>query len=93
MEITEANTDDPLDKAKTEKKIAESLLLKAEVGNLKKKLTISAQAVLQLYPNLLTEEEHQPWDIIVKEQTESSPYSNIFGVKWKKSPGKISESF
>ena len=36
LELAEANADDPLDKAKTEKKTAESLLLKTEVGNLKK---------------------------------------------------------
>ncbi len=35
-------------------------------------MTMAAQAVFQLYANLLTEEAHQPWDIIVKEQTESS---------------------
>ena len=45
LELTEADTDDPLDKANTEKKTAESLLLKAKVGNLKKKLTTAAQAV------------------------------------------------
>ncbi len=64
----------------------------AEVGNLKKKMTEASQAVFQLYANLLTEEVHQPWDIIIKEQMESSPHTDIFGVKQKKSPGKTSES-
>ena len=76
-----------------EKKTAESLLLKAEVSNLKKQKTTAAQAVFQLYANLLTKEVHQPWDVIVKEQTESSPYSDIFGVEWSKSPGKTPETF
>ena len=53
--------------ADKEKKTAESLLLKAEVSNLKKKKTTAAQAVFQLYANLLTEEAHQPLDVIVKE--------------------------
>jgi hypothetical protein len=79
--------------ADKEKKTAESLLLKAEVSNLKKKKTTAAQAVFQLYANLLTEEARQPWDVIVKEQTESSPYSDIFGVEWSKSPGKTPETF
>ena len=68
-------------------------MLKAEVGNLKKKMTTAAQAVFQLYANLLTEEARQPWDIIVKEQTESSPYTNIYGVKRRKSPGTRTSSF
>ena len=72
---------------------AKSLLLKAEVGNLKKKMTTAAQAVFQLYANLLTKEARQPWDIIAKEQTELSPYTNIFRVKQRKSPGKKTKSF
>ncbi len=84
---------DPPRTAKTVQKTAESLLLKAEVSNLKKKLTESTQAVSQLYTNLLTEEAHQPWDVIIKEQTESSLYTNIFGVKWRKSPGNMFKSF
>ena len=35
-EIAKVNANNPLDKVKTEKKTAESLLLKAELGNLKK---------------------------------------------------------
>ena len=73
--------DNPLSVTETEKKTAESLLLKAEVVNLKKKMTEAAQAVCQLYPNLLTKEAHQPWDNIFKEQMEPSLYTNIFGVK------------
>eukprot|EP00804_Cyclotella_cryptica_P006016 CCRYP_000260-RA/>CCRYP_000260-RA protein AED:0.24 eAED:0.58 QI:0/0/0/1/1/1/3/0/279 len=56
-------------------------------------MTDSALEVFQLYANLLTEEARQPWDLIVKEQTESSPFHNIFGVERKKSPGKTSKSF
>ena len=82
-----------LSKAKKEKKTAESLLLTAEAGNLKKNMTPSAQAVFQLYAILLTEETHQPWEVIIKEQTELSLYTNIFQVEQKKSPGKMSESF
>ncbi len=52
-----------------------------------------AQAVFQLYANLLTEEEHQPWDIIVKEQMESLLYPDIFGVKQRKLLGKMTKSF
>ena len=68
-------------------------MLKAEEVNLKEKMIKVAQAVFQLYANLLTEKARQPWDVIVKEQMESSSYSDIFGVKWKKSPGKMSKSF
>eukprot|EP00804_Cyclotella_cryptica_P002230 CCRYP_020440-RA/>CCRYP_020440-RA protein AED:0.37 eAED:0.37 QI:0/-1/0/1/-1/1/1/0/149 len=60
---------------------------------LKAKMTDSALEVFQLYANLLTEEARQPWDLIVKEQTESTPFHDIFGVERKKSPGKTSESF
>eukprot|EP00804_Cyclotella_cryptica_P027657 CCRYP_010276-RA/>CCRYP_010276-RA protein AED:0.33 eAED:0.71 QI:0/0/0/1/1/1/2/0/171 len=60
---------------------------------LRTKMTDSALEVFQLYANLLTEEARQPWDLIVKEQTESSPFHDIFGVERKKSPGKTSESF
>ena len=84
---------DYLNVAKAEKKTTESLLLKTEVGNLKKKMTTAAQAVLQLYANLLTEEARQPWDIIVKEQMESLPYTDIYGVERRKSPGKTTLSF
>eukprot|EP00804_Cyclotella_cryptica_P019427 CCRYP_006602-RA/>CCRYP_006602-RA protein AED:0.28 eAED:0.63 QI:0/0/0/1/1/1/2/0/305 len=56
-------------------------------------MTDSALEVFQLYANLLTEEARQPWDLIVKEQTESTPFHDIFGVERKKSPGKTSESF
>ena len=55
--------------ADKEKKTLESLLLKAEVSNLKKQKTTMAKVVFQLYGNLLTKEVHQPWDIIMKEQT------------------------
>ncbi len=79
--------------ADKEKMTAESLLLKAEVSNLKKKKTTAAQAVFQLYANLLTKEAHQPWDIIVKEQTESLSYTDIYGVKRRKSPGKTTSLF
>ncbi len=79
--------------ADKEKKPALSLFLKAEVSNLKKQKTTVAQDVFQLYANLLTKEERHPWDIIVKEQTESSQHTNIFGVKWIKSPGKTPKSF
>ncbi len=60
-------TDDPLSKAEKEKMTTDSLLLMAEVSNLKKKMTRKAQAVFQLYANLVTEEAHQPWDVIIKE--------------------------
>ena len=62
---------------KAEKKTTVSLFLKAVVGNLKKKITTTAQAVFQLYANLLTKEAHQPWDIIVKEQMESSIHRHL----------------
>eukprot|EP00804_Cyclotella_cryptica_P002466 CCRYP_019178-RA/>CCRYP_019178-RA protein AED:0.09 eAED:0.81 QI:0/0/0/1/1/1/2/0/443 len=68
-------------------------LLKADMLALRTKMTDSALEVFQLYANLLTEEARQPWDLIVKEQTESSPFHDIFGVERKKSPGKTSESF
>ncbi len=68
-------------------------MFKAEVSNIKKQKTTMVQAVFQLYGNLLTKEARQPWDVIVKEQTELSPYTNIFGVEWPKSPGKTPESF
>eukprot|EP00804_Cyclotella_cryptica_P003249 CCRYP_010479-RA/>CCRYP_010479-RA protein AED:0.25 eAED:0.25 QI:0/-1/0/1/-1/1/1/0/240 len=48
---------------------------------LRTKMTDSALEVFQLYANLLTEEARQPWDLIVKEQTESSPFHDIFGRK------------
>eukprot|EP00804_Cyclotella_cryptica_P021932 CCRYP_000875-RA/>CCRYP_000875-RA protein AED:0.45 eAED:0.45 QI:0/-1/0/1/-1/1/1/0/75 len=38
-------------------------------------MTDSALEVFQLYANLLTEEARQPWDLIVKEQTESTPFT------------------
>eukprot|EP00804_Cyclotella_cryptica_P019499 CCRYP_006644-RA/>CCRYP_006644-RA protein AED:0.16 eAED:0.64 QI:0/0/0/1/1/1/2/0/369 len=85
--------DDPLNKTEKEKKTAESLSLKADMLALRTKMTDSALEVFQLYANLLTEEARQPWDLIVKEQTESSPFHDIFGVERKKSPGKTSESF
>ncbi len=44
--------------ADKENKTAESLLLKAEVSNLKKQKTTVAQAVFQLYDKLLTKEVH-----------------------------------
>ena len=68
-------------------------MLKAEVSNLKKQKTITAQAVFQLYANLLTKEARQPWVAIIKEQTELSPYTDIFGVEWPKSPDKMPELF
>eukprot|EP00804_Cyclotella_cryptica_P021700 CCRYP_012865-RA/>CCRYP_012865-RA protein AED:0.10 eAED:0.80 QI:0/0/0/1/1/1/3/0/405 len=80
-------------KTEKERKTAESLSLKADMLALRTKMTDSALEVFQLYANLLTEEAHQPWDLIVKKQTESSPFHSIFGVKRKKSPGKTSESF
>eukprot|EP00804_Cyclotella_cryptica_P020566 CCRYP_003405-RA/>CCRYP_003405-RA protein AED:0.22 eAED:0.74 QI:0/0/0/1/1/1/2/0/267 len=80
-------------KTEKEKKTAESLSLKADMLALRTKMTDSALEVFQLYANLLTEEARQPWDLIVKEQTESSPFHDIFGVERKKSPGKTSESF
>ena len=58
-------------------------MLKADVVNLKKEMTEEAQAVFQLYSNLLTEEACQPWDFIVKEQMEVLPYTNI-SIEWKK---------
>eukprot|EP00804_Cyclotella_cryptica_P014846 CCRYP_015038-RA/>CCRYP_015038-RA protein AED:0.41 eAED:0.41 QI:0/-1/0/1/-1/1/1/0/76 len=48
---------------------------------LRTKMTDLALEVFQLYANLLTEEARQPWDLIVKEQTESSPFHDIFGRK------------
>ncbi len=86
MELAKINEADSPNVAEAEKKTA--VLLKAEVVNLKKKMTTAAQAVFQLYANLLAKEVHQPWDIIVKEQTESLPYTNIYGVECRKSPGK-----
>ncbi len=71
-----------------EEKTAESLLLKAEEQPQETK-EHHCPSVFQLHANLLTEEVHQPWDVIVKEQTESSPYTNTFGIKWTKSPGKM----
>eukprot|EP00804_Cyclotella_cryptica_P011196 CCRYP_007725-RA/>CCRYP_007725-RA protein AED:0.19 eAED:0.50 QI:0/0/0/1/1/1/2/0/254 len=56
-------------------------------------MTDLALEVFQLYANLPTEEARQPWDLIVKEQTESTPFHDIFGVERKKSPGKTSKSF
>eukprot|EP00804_Cyclotella_cryptica_P015762 CCRYP_013405-RA/>CCRYP_013405-RA protein AED:0.14 eAED:0.55 QI:0/0/0/1/1/1/2/0/303 len=56
-------------------------------------MTDSTLEVFQLYANLLTEEAFQPLELIVKEQMESSPFHDIFGVERKKSPGKTSESF
>eukprot|EP00804_Cyclotella_cryptica_P020378 CCRYP_012612-RA/>CCRYP_012612-RA protein AED:0.43 eAED:0.43 QI:0/-1/0/1/-1/1/1/0/69 len=44
-------------------------------------MTDSALEVFQLYANLLTEEARQPWDLIVKEQTESNPFHDIFESK------------
>eukprot|EP00804_Cyclotella_cryptica_P010182 CCRYP_013808-RA/>CCRYP_013808-RA protein AED:0.11 eAED:0.65 QI:0/0/0/1/1/1/2/0/398 len=86
--------DDPLSKTEKEKKTAEPLSLKAGMLALRTKMTDSALEVFRLYANLLTEEARQPWDLIVnKEQTESSPFHDIFGVERKKSPGKTSESF
>eukprot|EP00804_Cyclotella_cryptica_P007125 CCRYP_014513-RA/>CCRYP_014513-RA protein AED:0.12 eAED:0.65 QI:0/0/0/1/1/1/2/0/396 len=84
---------DPLSKTAKEAKTAESLSLKADMLALKAKMTDSALEVFQLYANFLTEEARQPWDLIVKEQTESTPFHDIFGVERKKSPGKTSESF
>eukprot|EP00804_Cyclotella_cryptica_P002219 CCRYP_018256-RA/>CCRYP_018256-RA protein AED:0.38 eAED:0.38 QI:0/-1/0/1/-1/1/1/0/121 len=60
---------------------AESLSLKADMLALRTKMTDSALEVFQLYANLLTEEARQPWDLIVKEQTESSPFHDIFESK------------
>eukprot|EP00804_Cyclotella_cryptica_P029174 CCRYP_005340-RA/>CCRYP_005340-RA protein AED:0.42 eAED:1.00 QI:0/-1/0/1/-1/1/1/0/448 len=85
--------DDLLSKTEKEKKTAESLSPKADMLALRTKMTNSAREVFQLYANLLTAEARQPWDLIVKEQMESSPFHDIFGVKRKKSPGKMSESF
>eukprot|EP00804_Cyclotella_cryptica_P030064 CCRYP_016957-RA/>CCRYP_016957-RA protein AED:0.30 eAED:0.30 QI:0/-1/0/1/-1/1/1/0/152 len=66
-------------------------LLKADML-FKDKMTDSALEVFQLYANLLTEEARQPWDLIVKEQTESSPFHDIFESK-EEVTGKTSESF
>eukprot|EP00804_Cyclotella_cryptica_P009652 CCRYP_011204-RA/>CCRYP_011204-RA protein AED:0.19 eAED:0.19 QI:0/-1/0/1/-1/1/1/0/292 len=85
--------DDPLSKTEKEKKDRRVTLPKGRHARLKDKMTDSALEVFQLYANLLTEEARQPWDLIVKEQTESSPFHDIFGVERKKSPGKTSESF
>ena len=43
-ELAKADAHDHLEKAKTGKKTAELLLLKAEVGNLKKKMATKTQA-------------------------------------------------
>eukprot|EP00804_Cyclotella_cryptica_P024097 CCRYP_007319-RA/>CCRYP_007319-RA protein AED:0.32 eAED:0.32 QI:0/-1/0/1/-1/1/1/0/199 len=56
-------------------------------------MTDLALDVFQLYANLLTEEAHQPWDLIVKEQAESTPFHDIFRVERKKSLGKTSKPF
>ena len=72
--------------------MTKSLLQKAEVVNLKKEMNNLAHEIFHLNSNLLTEKAHQPCDIIVKEQTEFSPYTNIFGVEWKKSLDKMKES-
>ncbi len=48
LELAKINEADSPNVAKAEKKTAESLLLKAEVGNIKKKMTTAAQAVFQL---------------------------------------------
>eukprot|EP00804_Cyclotella_cryptica_P001515 CCRYP_003736-RA/>CCRYP_003736-RA protein AED:0.40 eAED:0.40 QI:0/-1/0/1/-1/1/1/0/99 len=69
---------DPLSKIEKEKKAAESLSLKADMLALRTKMTDLALEVFQLYANLLTEEARQPWDLILKEQTESSPFQDIF---------------
>ena len=41
-------SDDPLSATETKKKTTESLLLKAEIINLKEKMTDAAQAIFQL---------------------------------------------
>ena len=56
-------------------------------------MTMTAQAVFQLYANLLTEEANQPWVIIVKEKMESLQYTNIYRVKRRKPPGKTTSLF
>eukprot|EP00804_Cyclotella_cryptica_P015169 CCRYP_000717-RA/>CCRYP_000717-RA protein AED:0.36 eAED:0.36 QI:0/-1/0/1/-1/1/1/0/133 len=73
--------DDPSARLRRRKKTAESLSLKADMLALRTKMTDSALEVFQLYANLLTEEARQPWDLIVKEQTESSPFHDIFESK------------
>ena len=48
LELGKINEADSPNVAEAEKKTAESLLLKAEVGNLKKKMNLAVQAVFQL---------------------------------------------
>ena len=82
-----------LGKSKAEKKTTVSLVLKIAVASLKKQLTGLVHEIFQLYTNLLMEEAHQHWDTIVKEQTELSPFHDIFKVKWVKSQGKSNKPF
>ena len=82
---------EPLNKATYEKKISESVLLKAKVVSLKEIMTDAAQAVFQLYTNLLIEEPHQPMNFSIKKQMELFPYIDIFGVEQKKSLGHPSQ--
>eukprot|EP00804_Cyclotella_cryptica_P007670 CCRYP_015256-RA/>CCRYP_015256-RA protein AED:0.43 eAED:1.00 QI:0/-1/0/1/-1/1/1/0/240 len=64
----------PLSKTEKERQTTESLSLKANMIVLRTKMTNSALEVFQLYANLLTEEARQPWDLIVKEEMESTPF-------------------
>ena len=51
-ELDKIEEADRPNKAKAEKKTVESLFLKVEIGNFKKKMTAKAQVVFQLYTNL-----------------------------------------
>ncbi len=49
--------------------------------------------IFQLYGNLLTDEARQPWEKIVKEQTDTFPWEDLRGEVHEKKAGKTWTSF
>ena len=47
----------------------------------------------ELYGNLLSEEDRQPWEKIVQAQTMKCPWEDIFGVTHDETPTKTWDSF
>ena len=49
--------------------------------------------IFQLYGNLLTDEAHQPWENIVKVQTDTIPWEDLYGEVHEEKAGKTWTSF
>ena len=52
-----------------------------------------ANQVFQLYSNLLLEEARRPWNKILKEQIDCTPWVDLFGIEHAEKPQKSWSSF